>query len=140
MKKVFLSIMVIMTLFVCAIARAETPVSTITEWVNDGIGEGESILSITLEDNVLAISIDLSGVEELYPGYLLDLATDRTASITDTILEHEDFDAEWDKIHIEYPKTGFFILTKDDIEINEYGMRFMNVYDDEYNSRITTAG
>ena len=140
MKKVLLSVVVILTLVACAIAHADTPIDTITEWVSGGIGEGESITSITLEDNRLAITVDLSGVDEMYPGYLVDLATERASSITDIILEHEDFDAEWDTIHIEYPKIGYFDLTKDDIETNEYDMRYMNVYDADYNSRIVTVG
>lgn len=134
MKK-FLFTVVLLLAF-CMIAHADTSIDTISEWVNDGIGENESVLSIALDERILRIEIDLSGVDEMYPGYLVDLATDRTSSITDIILDNPEFDAEWDEMHIAYPNVGYFNLTKDDIEINEYDMRYMNVYDEDYNSTI----
>lgn len=136
MKKALVAILLVASLVLGAFAYGETSIETITEWVEGGLGIDEQITEVTLVDRVLTIDVDLSNVDELYPGYITDLATERASSITDNILDSTDFDAEWDSINIGFSDIGYFVFTKDDIETNEYDMRYMNVYDEEYNSRI----
>ena len=137
MRKAVLSVAFVLALIICACAFAETSTDTIKEWIDEGVGEGETITDVSLDDRILAITVDLGEVEELYDGYIIDLATERASSITDTLLDHDDFDAEWDNILLMFTDVGYFDLNKNDIETNEYDLRFMNVYNDDYSSRIT---
>lgn len=121
-------------------ANAETSVDVIRGWVEEGLGQGETITRLELDDSILSVGVDLGTVDELYDGYIIDLATDRASSITDGLLDHSEFDAEWETIYINFENIGYFFFTKDDIETNEYDMRYMNVYDADYNSRITRDG
>lgn len=140
MRKVTLALFLAALLAIFTTASAETSVDTIREWVSEGIGVGETITNVELDERVVSVAVDISNVKELYPGYMTDLATDRASSITDVLLDHEEFDAEWDIIYIDIEKVGYFFFTKDDIKTNEYNMRYMNVYDEDYNSRITVYG
>lgn len=140
MKRLTMISLFLMLVLVFAVANAETSPDAIREWIDGDVGEGETITSVELADNTLSVVVELGSVNELYDGYIIDLATDRASSITDTLLDHPELDAEWEIIYINFENVGYFFFTKDDIETNEYNMRYMNVYDDEYNSRITTDG
>ena len=133
MKK---TIILVLALMLTVSALAETPIETVTEWIDGGIGIGETVTSVTLEGGTLDITIDLGEYEELYEGYSVEFASDRASSITDAILENEDFDAEWDSIVIHFDGIGKIALSKEDIEYNDYGMRYLNVYDEDYQPRI----
>lgn len=140
MKKTLTTILLLALLALFTTAYADTSADTIFEWIDGAIGEGEVITNVELNERTLSVVVDLSQVDELYPGFTIDLATDRASSITDDLLDHPDFDAEWDSINIIFENIGYFSFTKDDIETNEYDMRYMNVYDDDYNSRIVVDG
>lgn len=140
MRRIALSLLLLALLAVFSTASAATSPDTIREWIDGGIGKGETITSVELDDNTLSIAVDLGSVDELYPGYITDLATDRASSITDDLLDHPELDAEWEIIYLNFENVGYFFFTKDDIEKNEYDMRYMNVYDENYNSRITPEG
>ena len=140
MRKISLLLLFLVLLAVLTIANAEASPDAIREWIDGDVGEGETITGVELDDNTLSVVVDLGSVDELYEGYIIDLATDRASSITDTLLDHPELDAEWEIIYLNFENVGYFFFTKDDIEINEYNMRYMNVYDDDYNSRITTDG
>ena len=89
------------------------------------VGDDEYITSITLNDRILNIAVDLSHVDL---GFLSidDLAYSRTSSITDKILEHDKLDSKWEKIVLDFGTAGHIELGKDAIQTNEYGMRYMN--------------
>ena len=139
MRKLGLALLVFLIVAVFA-ANAEISTDTVREWVELGLGEGETITNLELEDNTFSVTVDLSGVKELYPGYITDLATDRASSITDQLLEHEEFDDEWEIMYLKFENVGYFFFTKDDIEVNDYDMRYIDVYDENYNSLINTDG
>lgn len=139
MRKFGLALLVFLIVAVFA-ANAEISTDTVREWVELGLGEGETITNLELEDKTFSVTVDLSGVKELYPGYITDLATDRASSITDQLLEHEEFDDEWEIMYLKFENVGYFFFTKDDIEVNDYDMRYIDVYDENYNSLINTDG
>ena len=139
MRKFGLALLVFLIVAVFA-ANAEISTDTVREWVELGLGEGETITNLELEDKTFSVTVDLSGVKELYPGYITDLATDRASSITDQLLEHEEFDDEWEIMYLNFENVGYFFFTKDDIEVNDYDMRYIDVYDENYNSLINTDG
>lgn len=141
MKKIIVLFSILIALsFVLCTATAETSVETILSWIADDVGEGEAISNVTLIDRVLSVYIDLSGAEELYPGYLADLADIRTSGITDTLLDHEDFDAEWDALFFSYEGIGTGTYTKADITVNEYGLRYIDVYNADGSTKMELVG
>lgn len=136
----FFTFLLLLAFTVCAVASAATSADTITEWIDGSIGADDVLKRAELDGAVLDIVVDISGVDELYDGYFIDYATDRASSITDELLDHPEFDAEWDSILIEFPDVGYFAFSKDDIKTNEYNMRYMEVYNDDYSSRIVLVG
>lgn len=137
MKKLIAIIAAVVAISVAFVSTAaEVPAETIENWIAEGIGEGESITSVTLDDRVLSISVDLSGAEELYPGYLAELADIRTSSITDELLDHEELDADWDILFFSYEGIGVGFYTKDDIRVNEYGLRYIEVYNEDGSTKL----
>lgn len=89
------------------------------------VGDGEHIASVTLDDKVLKIVVDLSHADL---GFLSidDLAYSRASSITDEILNHSELDSSWDRINLDFGTTGRIEIGKDAIKTNEYGMRYMD--------------
>ena len=134
--KNFISIILCLLLLLCA-ARAEAPLDTINDIFRYGIGDGMELTKIDLDDRTLSIHVDLSNLDPRFSGMLPDFATDVASGITDELLDHEELDDEWDIVFIEFTDVGYFFFTKDDIALNEYNMRYMKVYDDDFNSRIT---
>ena len=132
-----LLVIVLCLLLIAFSAYAETALDTINDIIQLGVGEGMEITRIELDDRTLSIVVDFSNVDPRFSDILPDLATGVASGITDELLDHEELDSEWDIIFIEVIDVGYFFFTKDDITLNEYNMRYMKVYDDDFNSRIT---
>lgn len=96
-------------------------IATVREWVDQGLGIGETVSNLLLENRTLSMSINL-GSGGILP--LEDLAESRVSSITDEILNHTEFDSEWDKIVISFTDVRDYIFTKDDIISSSYGRYF----------------
>lgn len=94
--------------------------------IQDQIGENESIKNIELKNNNLTIYVDLSQVDPA-PLTLEMLAENRTCSITDAILELDEYDSLWNTITIDFGDIGSITNSKDDIKTNEYGMRYFDI-------------
>lgn len=94
--------------------------------LNNCVGSDEYITSVTLNDKVLKIVVDLSHADL---GFLSidDLAYSRASSITDEILNHSELDSSWDRINLDFGTTGRIEIGKDAIKTNEYGMRYMDL-------------
>jgi hypothetical protein len=123
-------------LFVSVVASAETSIDTIRSWIDLGIGEGEIITDVSLDDRILSVYIDLLGTDEKYPGWYADLADIRTSSITDELLNHKEFDDEWDILFFNYKGVGAGVYSKLDIRVNEYDMRYIEVYNDDGSTKM----
>jgi len=107
----------------------ETFVSTVKEAIQGAVNSSdEHITDVDLTDGTLIISIDLSEADTtIVPSE--DLAVIRAQSITDNILEFEQYDDLWNKIVIDFGNVGLISRTSDDIIENEYGMRCFEIYE-----------
>ena len=94
--------------------------------LDECVGDDEYITSITLNDRILNVAVDLSHADL---GFLSidDLAYSRASSITDEILNHSELDSSWDRINLDFGTTGRIEIGKDAIKTNEYGMRYMDL-------------
>lgn len=97
--------------------------------MKDVFGENdESISNIVLTDDILTISVDLSKVYTIISIPSEDLAIAQASSITDAILELEQYDEFWNEIIIDFGDVGFISRTKDDIvEDEHYGFRYFEI-------------
>ena len=99
-------------------------ISQVTEKIQGGIGDGESITGVSLNDGNVLITVDLSQVDPA-PLTMEDLALSRVGSITDDFLDITDYDDLWTSVTIDFGSDiGKVTCYKDDIEKNEYGMRY----------------
>lgn len=99
-------------------------IDQVTEAIQGGIGEGESITGVSLNDENVLITVDLSQVDPA-PLTMEDLALSRVGSITDAFLEITDYDDLWTSVTIDFGSDiGKVTCYKDDIESNGYGRYF----------------
>lgn len=104
------------------------PIEEITEALDGSVGENEKITNVSISDDKdLTITVDLSQAE--VPFDLSDLAITRAGSITDNILDHEEYDKYWDTIIVDFGEIGAVTRSKKDIVENDYGMRCFEIYD-----------
>lgn len=83
--------------------------------IQDQIGEGEAIKKVELKNKDLRIYVDLSKVDPA-PFTLEMLAESRTSSITDAILELDEYDSLWNTITVDFGSIGSITNSKDNIE------------------------
>jgi phenylpyruvate tautomerase PptA (4-oxalocrotonate tautomerase family) len=99
-------------------------IDQVTKAIQGGIGEGESITGVSLNDENVLITVDLSQVDPA-PLTMEDLALSRVGSITDAFLEITDYDDLWTSVTIDFGSDiGKVTCYKDDIESNGYGRYF----------------
>lgn len=91
--------------------------------IQDAIGEGEAIASVVLENNDLCVYVDFSKADPA-PLTMEDLALSRASSITDAILELQDYDSLWETITVDFGETGHITNSKADIQTNGFGRYF----------------
>ena len=104
-------------------AETSSALDPVREWIDKGLGIGEIVSNLKLENRTLSMTINL-GSGGIIP--IEDLAESRASSITDEILDHEEFDSEWDKIVISFTGVRDYTFTKDDIITNSLGMRYFD--------------
>ena len=103
-------------------------IEEITESLDGTVGENEKITNVSIgAGKELTITVDLSQAE--VPFDLSDLAITRAGSITDNILDHEEYDKYWDTIIIDFGEVGTVTRSQKDIIENDYGMRCFEIYD-----------
>lgn len=85
--------------------------------------EREAIIDVELKNRDLYVYVDFSNTDPA-PFTLEDLAWSRTSSITDAILELNDYDTLWDAVIIDFGDIGKIRNGKECIEENEYGYRY----------------
>lgn len=107
----------------------ETFVSAVEEAIQGAVNSSdEHITNVDLTDSTLTISVDLSEADTtIVP--LEDLAVVRAQSVTDVILDLEQYDDLWNKIVVDFGDVGLVSRTSDDIIENEYGMRCFEIYE-----------
>lgn len=104
-------------------AKSDKFLENIKKIIEGSIGEDETIKNITLEERILCIYVDISQTDPA-PLTLEDLAISRTSSITDAILELNDYDDMWEMITIDFGNIGTITNNKNSIETNDYGRYF----------------
>lgn len=93
----------------------------------------ESILDIKMDKDNLIISVDLS--DALSSPTLPDgvksswVAESWYSSITDSILELEDYDDLWETITVDFGDAGSITCGKSSVETNEFGGRYFRSID-----------
>ena len=97
--------------------------TTVKAAVQGQVGENELIKDVVLENKDLKVYVDLTKTDPA-PLTVEDLAITRTTSITDKILELEEYDALWHTIIVDFGKIGSIKNGKENIESNEYGRYF----------------
>lgn len=103
----------------------------IKELIEGSIGENEKINNVTIENGNLFISVELS---DPAPFTMADLASSRTSSITDAILDNEDLDQYWETITLDFGETGSKTFTKSDIVTDDsLNIRYFEVDFTEFN-------
>lgn len=107
--------------------NASTPepdfVGVISQAIQGAVGEGEAITDVSLTNRDLCVVVDMSNADPA-PFTIEELAVNRMGSITDEILNYKEYDALWDTITIDFGNIGKVVSKKEDIEENEYGMRY----------------
>lgn len=98
-------------------------VSELSTLLSTQIGNDEEITNITLENEILSIFVELSNSQPKV-GTLHNLADNRVSSITDEILNHEDFDTYWNIIVIDFGDIGTQTCNKSMIQDDGYGRYF----------------
>lgn len=101
------------------------PQEEIASLLNGAVGENESITAVTISDDNLKVSVDLSGADTDIE--LSDLAVARAGSVTDEILDHPEYDEYWNTITIDFGGIGNVTRSKEDIKENEYNMRYFEI-------------
>jgi len=146
-KKVWIVLAVVVVLFVALVAwinslpepeeetttsapstsasqEAEEYLKKIKEKLPGAIGENnETIKSVKLKNKALTVSVDISKADPSPLTYEM-LAESRAGSITDAILDLEEYFDLWETITIDFGKIGKVKATKSDVEKNEYGLSY----------------
>ena len=109
-------------------SSSQDPISEVKSAAENGIGEGESITDVTLENSVLTISVDLSGADTSLLS-LDDIAYTRVGSITDEVLDLDDVYDLWNTIILDFSPEGIATFDKSDVEDGSAG-RYFDYQDD----------
>lgn len=108
---------------------AEQFIEKVKEKADGAIGkENETITDIKLNNKNLTVYVDISKTDPS-PLTYEQLAESRTSSITDAILELEEYYDLWESITIDFGKIGKSKNNKSDIEKNEYGSAYFPLED-----------
>ena len=108
---------------------AEQFIEKVKEKADGAIGkENETITDIKLNNKNLTVYVDISKADPS-PLTYEQLAESRTSSITDAILELEEYYDLWESITIDFGKIGKSKSNKSDIEKNEYGSAYFPLED-----------
>lgn len=91
--------------------------------IDGQLGQGETYKDVTLKDGDLCVSVDFSNADPA-PLTMEDLALSRTSSITDAILELDQYDSLWSTITVDFGDVGKVINKKEDVSSNGYGRYF----------------
>ena len=98
-------------------------VKAVLEAADGNLGEGEKLKEVTLYDNDLCLSVDLGDTSNSdVPAE--DIALVRVSSLTDAILELENFEHLWETITVDFGDLGEVVNGKDNIKDDGYGKYF----------------
>lgn len=87
------------------------------------VGENEMITSIQFEEGKLVVNVDISSSDPA-PFTYADIAGSRASSITDTILDHPEFDKYWTSVIVDFEDIGYYEGDKSMIVETDYGRYF----------------
>lgn len=112
----------------------EECIETVKTAITGTVGQGEVIKDVTLKDKDLCVYVDLSSATPQIQIPLDALAMSRTSSITDKILELEQYEELWETITIDFGELGYIRNEKDDIRDDGYGKYFSGDFKLETNT------
>lgn len=121
MKKLILALLIAVVVSSGVSASDEEFVSVVTEAVQDDVGEGETITDVKLSERVLTIYVDLA---DDYPISRRDVMISRVGSITDSVLELEQYDSFWDKVAVDFGEDGSVYNSREKAVDDGYGRYF----------------
>ena len=98
-------------------------VNAVLDASDGNLGEGEKLKEVTLYNNDLCLSVDLGDTSNsTLP--VEELAYSRVSSLTDAILELDNFEHLWDTITVDFGDLGEVVNSKDGIQDSGYGKYF----------------
>ena len=98
-------------------------IKAVEEASKGNLGEGETLEEITLYNGELCLSVDLGDPSKAsIPAE--ELAYSRVSSLTDAILELENFEHLWETITVDFGDLGEVVNAKDNIKDDGYGKYF----------------
>lgn len=107
--------------------REDVFLKEITSAIKGSIGSDERFTGVTLNGKNVTFTIDISEADtSILP--LKYIAESRTGSVTDAFLEITEYDDLWDSVTVDFGNTGAVTLYKNDIEVNEYNMRYFDSF------------
>ncbi len=106
-----------------AVITEEAFVAVLKDALAGAVGEGESIADVVLSNGDLRVVVDMSNADPA-PLTLADLAWSRAGSITDAILEFEEYDVLWETVTLDFGEAGKVTCSISDVASNEYGRYF----------------
>lgn len=122
--------------------RTEKFVEDVRTAIEDAVGANEYITDVSLSDNILTISVDLSKADTSIIS-VEDLAISRAQSITDSFLELEQYDDLWKEIIVDFGDVGYVKRTPNDISktiLSSQTLRYFEINElDNPNTDSTTG-
>lgn len=99
-------------------------IEKVKDAIKDSISlDNETITDVTLANGDLCVHVDISKHDPA-PLTTDDLVWSRTGSVTDAILDlDEKYDELWETITVDFGPAGKIINQKDQVELNDFGMR-----------------
>lgn len=117
--------------------RTEKFVEDVRTAIEDAVGANEYITDVSLSDNILTISVDLSKADTSIIS-VEDLAISRAQSITDDFLELQQYDDLWKEIIVDFGDVGYVKRTPNDITKTILGSQTLRYFEiDELNNSNT---
>lgn len=98
-------------------------IKAVEEASKGNLGEGETLEEITLYNGDLCLAVDLGDLSKAsVPAE--ELAYSRVSSLTDAILELENFEHLWETITVDFGDLGEVVNDKDNMKDDGYGKYF----------------
>lgn len=117
--------------------RLEKFVEDVKIAIEGDVGANEYITNVSLSDNILTISVDLSKADTSIIS-VEDLAISRAQSITDDFLELQQYDDLWKEIIVDFGDVGYVKRTPNDITKTILGSQTLRYFEiDELNNSNT---
>ena len=95
--------------------------NTLPSILEDCIDPDAAISSVKFEGQTLVVNVDLGRIDQDSTA-LKDIAARDAGFITDEILDHEDYDAYWEEIRVDFGSVGYALGDKSMVKTSSLGI------------------